>query len=491
MAYDEWNPDDFLDFDYGNSGSQKQSNKDYSDEYNEYLASRKAQKAEPVQMPKTKAKTAKQKRKEHSLEEKAALRKAQQEADKRYRGNYDKNTKRKSGKRRANKPSIWITRMYLLTLAAFLGSMAIMDVLPMVWLCVLIAALLLLSILVLPKMRYGGKKRGSKAFATFACLLLMVAYVTGTAYALGTLSFLSSTSVSNSKQVARITKEPFNVVISGIDEDGKIEVEGRSDVNMVLTVNPKTGQLLMTSVPRDYQINMPGQEGVLDKITHTGIHGIETTIAAEEDLLGITANYYVKVNFSTVEKFIDAIGGVDVYSEYEFEPVKYKGWTVQEGMNHMDGKQALAFARERKAFDSGDRQRVKNQQAVFEAMFKKATSEKTMLMSYANILTDLRDYIQMSFSSKEVRKLVKYQISKNIEWKIYKNTLTGGDDLQPLYTVGGQYAYVMSRDEESIEHAKTLIQAVLNGDTLTKDEDGNLTVLNAEDSEGDAETEGE
>ena len=153
MSHDDWNPDDFLDFDYGNSGSQKQSNKDYSDEYSEYLASRKAQQAEPVQMPKTKAKTAKQKRKEHSFEEKAALRKAQQEADKRYRGNYDKNTKRKSGKRRANKPSIWITRMNLLTLAVFLGSMAFMDVLSMVWLCVLIAALLLLSILVLPKMR--------------------------------------------------------------------------------------------------------------------------------------------------------------------------------------------------------------------------------------------------------------------------------------------------------------------------------------------------
>ena len=251
----------------------------------------------------------------------------------------------------------------------------------------------------------------------------------------------------------------------------------------------------MTSIPRDYQINMPGQEGVLDKITHTGMYGVESTVAAEEDLLGIKANYYVKLNFTTVEKFIDAIGGVDVNSEYEFTPVKLKSWTVQEGMNHMSGKQALAFARERKAFADGDRQRIKNQQAVFEAMFKKATSSKTMLMSYANILSDLRDYVEMSFSSKEIRSLVKYQISKNIEWKIYKNSLTGGDDLQPLYTVGGQYAYVMSRDEESIEHAKALIQAVLNGDALTKDSDGNVNVLNAEDSaeegEGETETEGE
>ena len=245
----------------------------------------------------------------------------------------------------------------------------------------------------------------------------------GTAYALGTLSFLSSTSVDNEKSVARITKDPFNVVITGMDVDGKIDEEGRSDVNMVLTVNPKTGQLLMTSIPRDYQIYMPDKDNAMDKLTHTGFYGVQTTIAAEEDLLDITANYYVKVNFSTVEKFIDAIGGIDVYSEYEFNPVKLPKWTVKEGMNHMNGKQALAFARERKAFDDGDNQRIKNQQAVFEALFKKATSSKTMLLNYNNVLSELKDYFEMSFSSREIRSLVKRQIAKNIKWNIYKNTL--------------------------------------------------------------------
>lgn len=492
MAYDDWNPDDFLDFDYGNKGSSKKNKDNYSEEYNEYLASRKADKVSDTAKVKKQRKSSK--KSEHSQAEKDALKKAQLEADKRYRSNYNKNTKKATGKKKTAPASVWLTRLYLLTLVAFLLSMGYMDVLPLIWLIVLVVMLLLLSLYVLPRMRRGGKKRSTKALATLACLLLMIIYVVGTAYSLGTLSFLSSTSVKNSDSVARITKDPFNVVITGMDVDGTIDSEGRSDVNMVLTVNPKTAQLLMTSIPRDYQITMVDKDNAIDKLTHTGFYSVQSTIMAEEDLLGINANYYVKVNFTTVEKFIDAIGGVDVYSDYEFEPTKYKGWTVQEGMNHMDGEQALAFARERKAFDDGDRQRVKNQQAVFEAMFKKATSSSTMLMNYSVIISELKDYVEMSFSSKEIRSLVKHQISKNLKWNIYRNTLTGGDDLMPLYTTGGEYAYVMSRDEDSIAHAKELIQAVMKGETLTKDEDGNVNVLNAEEGgeEGeDAETETE
>ena len=490
MAYDDWNPDDFLDFDYGKTGPQKQNTNEYkvesNEEYNEYLASRNQQPVDIQGVPATgKAKKTKRKKNRNvnvSEDERAALRRAQQEAQDRYLSNYDKNYKRKYGKKKAAKPSIWLTRIYLITLLVFGGSMVIMDVLPLVWLIVLFVLLFLVSAIVLPRVRHGGKKRGTRALAVLASLVLIFLYVMGTAYALGTLSFLSSTSVKNEKSVARITKDPFNVVITGIDVDGKIDEEGRSDVNMVLTINPAKGQLLMTSIPRDYQVFLQDKDGAMDKLTHTGFYGVQSTMLAEEDLLDITANYYVKVNFSTVEKFIDAVGGVDVYSEYEFTPVKMKDWTVQKGMNHMNGKQALAFARERKAFDSGDNQRIKNQQAVFEALFKKATSSKTMVLNYNKVLSELKDYVEMSFSSREVRSLVKRQSAKNIKWSIYKNTLIGGDDSQPLYGTGGEYAYVMTQDEKSIEHAKELIQAVLAGEPLTKDDEGVVHVLNKEES---------
>ena len=486
MAYDDWNPDDFLDFDYGKKGSQKQTdNSKQNAEYDEYLASRSRKQMQSATNAKsTKVKRERKKASKVSDADKAALKRAQQEAQDRYLSNYDKNYKRKYGKKRTDKASIWLTRLYLIALAVFGVSMAVMDVLPVPWLIALFVILILISAIILPRMRHGGKKRSTRALATLASVVLIFFFVMGTAYSLGTLSFLNSTSVANENRVGNITRDPFNVVITGMDVDGKIDEEGRSDVNMVLTVNPKTAQLLMTSIPRDYQVYLSDKGGEMDKLTHTGFYGVKSTILAEEDLLDITANYYIKVNFTTVEKFIDAVGGVDVYSEYEFMPVKMKDWTVKEGMNHMDGAQALAFARERKAFDAGDNQRIKNQQAVFEALFKKATSSKTMILNYNNVLSQLKDYVEMSFSSREVRSLVKHQISKNLKWSIFKNTIVGGDDSLPLYGTGGQYAYVMTQDEESLSHAKELINAVLAGEPLTKDDDGAAQVLNkSEDSE--------
>ncbi len=247
----------------------------------------------------------------------------------------------------------------------------------------------------------------------------------------------------------------------------------------------------MTSIPRDYEIYMPDKDMAMDKLTHTGFYSIDTTIGAEENLLDTNINYYVKVNFTTVKEFINAVGGVDVYSEYEFTPVKKKDWTVQKGWNHMDGEQALAFARERKAFIDGDNQRIKNQQAVLEAVLKKATSSRTMLLSYNKILSNLRDYFRMSFSSAELRSLMKLQLAKNPQWKIYKNTIIGGNGSMPTYSTGNAYAYVMTQDPDSIENAKTLINAVLGGQMLDKDDDDNVYVVSGEEAGESGESEGE
>ena len=432
-----------------------------------------------------------------------AVKQASQDAFNRYRSNYVKNRSKMAGKIALSRGMKILTGAYGVTLVSFLLSMTVMNVLPGGMLIALYVILGLLTAVIFLQLRRKRVKQWARRLATVLAVLLIFIYSMGTAYSLGTLSFLSSTSVDNEAHVMNITKEPFNVVITGMDVTGKIDTQGRSDVNMIVTVNPKTGQILMTSIPRDYQIYMPDKDMAVDKLTHTGFYSVQTTILAEEDLLDIMANYYVKVNFTTVEKFIDAIGGVDVYSENEFTPSynaypddkdpppEVEGWTVHEGMNHMTGAQALVFARERKSFDDGDRTRIKNQQAVFEAMIKKATSSKTMLLSYNKILSSLKDYFEMSFSSKELRALVKYQLSKNPNWQIYRNTITGGDGSMQTYSTGDAYCYVMTQDAESIGNAKTLIQAVMNGQELAKDEDGNVYVVpTEEDTEGteDAET---
>lgn len=403
----------------------------------------------------------------------AAIKKASQDAVDRYKSNYTRGKKRRAAKIPMGKAEKWLLRVYAIALAIFAGSMTIMNVLPMGILIAFYLILALLTLIVLVQFRNRKGKRWNKQIAAALTILLIAFYGIGTSYALGTLSFLSKTSVKNDKSVGIITRDPFNVVVTGLDVSGTIDEQGRSDVNMLLTVNPKTAQVLMTSIPRDYEIYMPDKDGegeVMDKLTHTGFYDVQHTIAAEENLFDITANYYVKVNFTTVEKFIDAIGGVEVYSEYEFTPVKMKDWTVHEGMNKMNGKQALAFARERKAFPTGDNQRIKNQQAVFEAMFKKATSSRTMVFSYNRILSSLDDYFETSMSSAETRALARLQLGKNPDWKIFRNTVIGGDGSLDTYTSG--YAYVMTQDQESIDNAKTLINAVLEGRELGKDDDG-------------------
>ncbi|MBE6040333.1 MAG: hypothetical protein E7219_05165 [Clostridiales bacterium] len=426
-------------------------------------------------------------RKIHSAKELEAIKQASQDAYERYRSNYVRNKAKRVGASQLSKAQRILMGVYGVSLASFAVSMGLMNVLPAGMLIALYVILGLLTLLIFAQIKRRTFQVWAKRLATALAVVLIFVYGMGTAYAMGTLSFLSTTSVDNEDSVTNITKDPFNVVITGMDVDGTIDTQGRSDVNMLLTVNPKTAQILMTSIPRDYEIHMPDKDYATDKLTHTGFYSVQTTILAEEDLLGIDANYYVKVNFSTVEKFIDAIGGVDVYSEYEFTPVKKKDWTVQEGMNHMDGEQALAFARERKAFPSGDNQRIKNQQAVFEAMFKKATSSRTMLLSYNKILSNLKDYFEMSFSSRELRALVKMQLAKNPNWQIYKNTIVGGNGSMTTYTTGDQYCYVMTQDADSIENAKTLINAVMTGQPLEKDEDGNVYVVQTEDSEGTSE----
>ena len=166
-----------------------------------------------------------------------------------------------------------------------------------------------------------------------------------------------------------VTKKPFSIYISGIDTYGEISSVSRSDVNMVVTVNPKTRQILLTSIPRDYYVPLHGKSGYNDKLTHAGLYGVDMSIQTIEDLLDIEINYYVKVNFTSVIDIVDAIGGVEVLSDYTF--TSQDGYKYTEGYNKVDGKEALSFARERKAFQAGDRQRIKDQQALLEAIFRK------------------------------------------------------------------------------------------------------------------------
>lgn len=274
-------------------------------------------------------------------------------------------------------------------------------------------------------------------------------------------------SVSNSKSV-NVTKEPFNVFISGLDTSGSIDEVSRSDVNMIVTVNPQTHKVLLTSVPRDTLISLRGKDGAQDKLTHAGLYGVGESIGSVEDLLGININYYVKVNYSTVMKLVDAIDGIDVESEYTFTTsgmhmAGLDGLTFYEGTNRLDGAGALAFARERHSFTDGDMQRNRNQQQVMTAILKKMLSSKTLLTKYTGILNSIEDNVETNFSSKEIRKLIKMQLDGMPSWDIEKKNVTGIPDSAICYSTGDYYVSIVVADMDSMTNAVSAINEVFDG----------------------------
>lgn len=272
------------------------------------------------------------------------------------------------------------------------------------------------------------------------------------------------TIVKEKNKTVDITKDPFTIYISGIDVYGNIETVSRSDVNILMTVNPTTKQILLTSIPRDYYVQLAGTSGYKDKLTHAGNYGINMSIDTIEKLLDIDINYYVRVNFTTLEKLIDAIDGVDVYSEYSF--VSYiDSYKFYKGYNHMNGKQALAFSRERKSLPSGDIERGRNQEAVIEAIIRKATSGST-IYKYSKILSNIKGTFQTNISETDITKLIKKELSNIGGWNITSTNLDGTGSSEYTYSYSGQKLYVMIPNEKSITETKAQITKVINGDKL-------------------------
>lgn len=270
--------------------------------------------------------------------------------------------------------------------------------------------------------------------------------------------------------VSNITTTPFNVLISGSDTRGGYDANGRSDVIMVATVNPKTGTILLTSVPRDFYVETACdaadgcQQGALDKITHTGIHGTNTTKRTVEKLLGIEINYTFKVGFDTVTDIVDAVGGIDVNVEPGYECSNFlhaPGLSVHAGVNHLNGEQALGYARERYAYSEGDRQRTKNQQQVLMGIVDKITSP-AIVTNYASIMDSMANTFSTTMSNDEISSLIKYQLNSNPKWKMEQYMVNGTGDTLMCAELGNA-AYVMVPDQSTVTTAKNKINAVLAG----------------------------
>lgn len=298
---------------------------------------------------------------------------------------------------------------------------------------------------------------------------------------------------SSSLAVSDITSKPFNILISGNDSFGDLNENSRSDVDMLVTINPVTSTILLTSIPRDSYVTEVCDDyacnyGVTDKLTHTGMYGVDTTKDTIENLLDIEVNYVYRVNFTSMINIVDALGGVDVTVPEGMAVSKFYTNSnlegVHEGENHLDGKRALAYSRERKAYLDGDVQRARNQQQVLQAMFKKATSPE-IIKNYVNLLNALIGAFDTNMTTDEITSFIKYQIQAKPNWKFEQFVLKGDNDLRVSPELGSEVSVVILYDSYiSIAHDK--IQAVLDGkssDTVEAQEDTPAGTLSEEEIE--------
>lgn len=293
--------------------------------------------------------------------------------------------------------------------------------------------------------------------------------------------------------VSDITSKPFSILISGNDSFGSLDENSRSDVDMLVTINPVTSTILLTSIPRDSYVKEVCNDyacnyGVYDKLTHTGIYGVDTTKDTIENMLDIDINYVYRVNFTSMIDIVDALGGVDVTVPEGMAVSKFYTNSnlegVHEGENHLDGKRALAYSRERKAYLDGDLQRARNQQQVLQAMFKKATSPE-IIKNYTSLLKALIGAFDTNMTTKEITSFIKYQIQAKPSWKFEQFVLKGDNDLKMSAELGSEVSVVILYDSYiNIAHDK--IQAVLDGqssDTVEADDDVPAGTLSEEEIE--------
>ena len=263
----------------------------------------------------------------------------------------------------------------------------------------------------------------------------------------------------------------YTIYISGIDTRGEMTAKSRSDVNIIATINTDTREILLVSTPRDYYVPLSISNGVPDKLTHAGIYGIDVCMNTLGMLYDMDINYYFRINFGGFVKVIDTLGGITVYSDYDFDSKNTTGYHFNQGANYVNGEQALVFSRERYAFQEGDRQRGKNQMAVIKGVVDKALSPE-ILTSYSSILSSLDGCFGTNITYEEIAQLLQQQLAGGGDWTIVSYSVNETGATEKPYSMS-QKAYVMVPDYSTVDKAKDLMAKVRNGEVVTQaDADG-------------------
>lgn len=377
--------------------------------------------------------------------------------------------KRPAAKRLLSKNACTIITIVMgLVAAALLCALIMVNTLPQdltIAIVVIMLVLLLLTNLLIRSPKQWKNITGLVVAFLFVGVFGLSAYYMGSTFVmLRTIS--DGSAIQNAEahtSTINPTEEPFNIYITGIDQwahEKGLDLE-RSDVNMIVTVNPVTKKILLTSIPRDSYIKLHTAQQ-MDKLTHTGVYGVDETLNTVEDWMGIDLNYYVKMNFTGARDVINAMGGIDVYSPVAFES-SLKGYKYEKGWNHLNGKRALYFARERHAFEGQDSVRVENQQRVMKAMIKKMTSSMTLLTRYDAIMNAAGNNLHTDMSYEDIRSIIRMQMTDLSSWDVETQKLEGEYDMDYVASLSQKNKYSVYRvNDVSLRNCIDAIHKVQN-----------------------------
>ena len=372
-------------------------------------------------------------------------------------------------KRRAfpRKPGYVIALLLMgIATAAFLVMLILANILPPD--LTIIVSVAVVALLMLTCFMFASRKRWKRitgiAIALVSILLVttVTSFMASTYDTLNRIGSASHSAEGPASNKVSVTEQPFNIYITGIDqweEEKGLDLE-RSDVNMIVTVNPVTKKVLLTSIPRDSYVKLHTAQQ-MDKLTHTGVYGVDETLNTVQDWLGIDINYYVKMNFTAVRDIINAMGGVKVYSPVAFDS-SLRDYHYDKGWNVIGGREALFFARERKAFEGQDSIRVENQQRLMQAIINKMTSHTTLLTKYGDIMAAAGNNLSTNMSGEEMSELVKMQITDLAQWDVESQKITGeyGEDYVASLTQSQKFS-VYRTDPSSEQKCVDAIRSVM------------------------------
>lgn len=255
---------------------------------------------------------------------------------------------------------------------------------------------------------------------------------------------------------------PFTIYLSGIDNrDHTLPFAARSDVNLILAVNPAKHKILILNTPRDFYVPL-AMNGKLDKLTHAGLYGVNESIHTLENFYNIKFNYYARINFDATSTIINQLGGVDIHIPYVVNT--YHGHRHYEpGNYHLNGDEALDFARERVSISwaGGDRERGRNQEKIITALIQKLQSDKTNLTRLDQIFNSIAKNIQTNFTPDDLKYLVQKQLSNFSNWQIESIDVDGKADITSTYTYPEPKHFVWHPYQDTVDKAKAKLQEYL------------------------------